>query len=66
MSNNVSDDERNSTASPSALDLESQRREQVAEIVAFRRRLRGPDEAAYSFPEECEEPERIRWVPIFA
>ena len=59
-------EELDSVAGPSALEVESQRREQVAEIVAFRRRLRGPEEAAYSFPEENPEPERIRWVPIFA
>ena len=58
-------DNLSSDASPSALDVERQRRRQLDEIVAFRRLLRKPDEAAYSFP-EVKKPDPIRWVPIFA
>ena len=66
MSSNRSSDELNSPASPSVQDVETQRREQVAQIVAFRRQLREPEEAAYRFPETVKEPEGIRWVPVFA
>ena len=66
MSSNSIGGELSSAASPSAQDVETQRREQVAQIVAFRRQLREPEEAAYRFPETAKEPEGIRWVPVFA